>query len=39
MRRFCFAAKKLEEVDEDEDDCDDDCYDDLGDGDCPGKEY
>ena len=39
VRRFCFAAKKLEEVDEDEDDCDDDCYDDLGDGDCPGKEY
>ena len=36
VRRFCFAAKKLEEDDEDEDDHDDD----PGDGNCQfGKEY
>ena len=34
VRRFCFAAKKLEEVDEDEDRSDD-----CGDGNWPGREY
>ena len=40
MRRFCFAAKKLEGDDEDEDDCDHDHDDHPGDGNCQfGKEY